>query len=346
MSSRRRVALAIVLPMLLSAALDAQTVRRAPTAVQPPSSVTRDPTYVPPPPPPPAVAQENPALVASRSWEMLPGCAKAIAAGRAEQLFVLGCAQADANGWTINYWDPNGRAWFPFPGGSALQIEAHPDGRPFVIRGNSRAYQWRTGDQSGFAFIQTTLDAAWRAVREEGDCWKSIAVSRDAIWRVTCQNAGAGGYGLTVYPLTNRIRAGFVPGAVERVAANDATRESPGVWAIGSGGAIWRSVPSNDFRAILGWQQAPGCAKAIAAGAGHVLVIGCDEPDGYGDRSIWRWNGNDWIEVPGRASDLAVTPEGIVYAVSGSGAILRMKEALPPITESMDPRATSGTKLP
>lgn len=299
-------------------------VRRAPAAIpqSPTKAVARDPTYTPPKPPPPATAVKSEALVAQQLWDVMPGCAKAIAAARAEQLYALGCVQADANGWVIQRWDAATRTWFPMHNGSAMQIAAHPDGMPLVVRGDGRAYAWRTSELGFMGF--STLDAAWRPIDGDGTCWKGLAVDRSGVVRVECRNGGPGGFSLWRKSFGSGP-TGALPGAVLRVAAAEEwTRWSPGLWAISSGGAIWRAVSSSS-PAGLDWTQVPGCAVGIAAGGGQVWVIGCDDPDASGDRSIWRWNGSDWDRIPGRANQLAVSPEGTVYAVTMAGAILRYK---------------------
>ncbi|WDP90395.1 MAG: hypothetical protein HUN04_12095 [Desulfobacter sp.] len=114
-------------------------------------------------------------------------------------------------------------------------------------------------------------------------------------------------------------------------------------WVVNSQNGIYKWNHSN-------WEQMPGLAKDIGAGPdGSVWVIGVDpmpggfgiykwdgrtwtkNPEGGATRidvdhrgmpwvvnnagSIYRWNGRAWDELPGKASDIGIGPDGSVWVI-------------------------------
>ncbi len=63
---------------------------------------------------------------------------------------------------------------------------------------------------------------------------------------------------------------------------------------------------------------APGCAKDIGVGSGaSAWVLGCGSAE---DTQVYQWMGSYWDGRPGWAKHIAVSPEGIPWVVTASGA--------------------------
>ncbi len=87
-------------------------------------------------------------------------------------------------------------------------------------------------------------------------------------------------------------------------------------------------VPAPAPGSMAGW-VAVGSRNAtdIAVGANGVVWIIGNEPPGVGDKSIYRWDGNAFQQIPGSGVRIAVDPNGRAWMVNTAGAISRWGES-------------------
>lgn len=79
----------------------------------------------------------------------------------------------------------------------------------------------------------------------------------------------------------------------------------------------------------MSWTRLPGAARDVGCGGGQVFVIGTDPlGGGYG---IFRWNGRDvgdaWERLPGAATNISVDDTGSPWVVNDQNGIFRWNGA-------------------
>lgn len=133
-------------------------------------------------------------------------------------------------------------------------------------------------------------------------------------------NAVYGGYGIFHWNATTWTWEAVDGGAV-RITIDDT--HTP--WVVNAFGNIFRRVNGV-------WQQVPGAARDIAAGAKGVWVIGrttqslrcrptpCNE-------NIYHWTGSDWQQFSGGALRIAIDGAGDPWAITSGGGIIHWTDS-------------------
>jgi hypothetical protein len=163
------------------------------------------------------------------------------------------------------------------------------------VRGYAGAYCGSNGAVAG----------AWQKI--PGAAYDIGVGANGAVWVIGTDPA-MGGYSIYQWTGSSWIKSN---GAATRIAVDAA-----GVpWVINVYGNIYRHVTG-------GWQQIPGSAMDIGAGAdGSVWAIGANETNGgFG---IYRWTGSGWQAIDGGATRISVGPDGNPWAINNLSLIYK-----------------------
>lgn len=110
----------------------------------------------------------------NKGWQGVPGCARDIAVGDNDAVWILGCKQT-GNDFEILSWQGSG--WNRVEG-AATRIAVEPNGTPWIV--NSRGQIYKRGGNS------------WQQV---AGCAKDIGVGDNgSAWILGCKPVGAGGF--------------------------------------------------------------------------------------------------------------------------------------------------------
>lgn len=225
------------------------------------------------------------------AWEQVVGTADDLAAGQDGSIWSVGPGTAGPEP-ELRRW--NGEAWDDVaPGGIRVAV-----------------------DVVGFVWI---VDAAGAITR-----WEDTQL-RPVPGRAV--DIGSGGGGSTYVVGTARVPGGFpiffwrdptwelIPdGGATRIAV--APDESP--WVVTETGEILSFDGDSQS-----WQLLPGLARDIAVAAdGTVWVVGTSPAQG--GFTLWRWNGLDWLPLPGQGGlEVTADPDGNPWVVTDSQTIAR-----------------------
>lgn len=325
------------------------------------------PPAVPAPEPPPVTQMAANPVVAltaemNKAWERKDGCAKRIAIVLPDHPFVTGCG--DAAMTQVYFMDKN--QWSPI-GGDARAVGARIGDLPgangkshFEVRGREGLFGY---DPAGNPAVQYTSHPDDCFVEAASGVARGMAGLETWTWALGCESGGLdkpikrrtstarkdGGF-MEGYSQDNSFQA--YPGAAVRLAVglNDSV-----AWVANSNGEIYRQIyckgSDPDERLMLtctgignGWEQIPGCAKAIANGGDNrVWVIGCDA-DSLGNGTVYQYVGPDsgqfstgrWTKRAGRGVDIAVDNQGRPWVVTADGGIWRWAGAVPAKGQRID----------
>jgi hypothetical protein len=231
--------------------------------------------------------------------------------------WVLGeTADSDGN-YSVYQWQD--QKWVKQPG-AGTHIAVSPGGNPWLINASGEVSYW---DGSAFTAAPKAC-ATWIAVGPNFNGSKY----GDA-WITGCENGALGNN--SIYELQNSKWV-KQPGSAFRIAVSPAPpngispdRGRP--WTIDASGNIYYWNGSG-FTAMTNG----GCAVDIAVGPatalyatllGDVWILGCDEVgDGFAIYQLQNGVDGQWVQVPGAAIQLSVSPDlGVPWVVNSNGNI-------------------------
>jgi hypothetical protein len=216
---------------------------------------------------------------------------------------------ADANGnYSIYQW--RNSKWVDVqPGAKANHIAVGPDGHPWVVNSEGSIYYWN-GSSFEPAPGPSNTCASWISVGAN-----AYGSTYGDPWILGC-NKGTDGYSVIQLQGSNWVS--------QNAKAMKIAVGPTGPWIISITGAVYYWNGSS-------FVEAPtACATSIAVGPlffpfagpfGDVWITGCSL-DGNGYRIYQLQNGANWVEIPGIASAIALSPDyGVPWYVDLVGHI-------------------------
>ena len=315
----------------------------------PPIEPPAEPAEAPPvqsfqmPAPPPKeglgmqqVGSSSPAVMIA-NWELMPGCGRRISIAALDQIWLVGCGPDPRKDAAIFRWNEGQWDLTVASGRSVAAISELPTKKnkfTNLVNGvisihSSFTSEFRETSFGSFNNFGRYLPGnhqdvssgggwIWAVLPPTGNHTGGRIVRSDGMPEGKCSSGALsvggedGGSLCTDYAWS----APFGSLLAKRIAAGvtDAT-----AWAIGEDGKIYRQVNQGED-----WIEQGGCATAIAnAGKDNVWVIGCDEPDANGNRSIWRRINGDWERIPGYGVEIALQADGVAWVLTADGGIWR-----------------------
>lgn len=172
---------------------------------------------------------------------------------------------------------------------------------------------------------------------------REVAVGKGNVWAIGSEPRGNGNYNVMHLVGTEWQT---VNGMALRIAV-DGTGTP---WIVNAQREIYR------FNSVTpGWDRVPGAATEIAAGGDHVWILG-GVTRGE-NNSISRWNGRNWVAVPGLGAKLSVSSSGTAYLVTKSGELwqfsqpaaanpwVKLASGVNQISASTNPAGASGQDI-
>ena len=174
--------------------------------------------------------------------------------------------------------------------GEARDIDVGADGSVYAVGKDGTVYKWT---ESSYSWSNVGGTGERIAVTASGTPW--IVTDNGAIYRRRGSNWQK------------------LPGEAEDIAAAAAGD----VWIVGKGGGAVYKWSEDNYT----WNRFDGEGARIAAGGSDVWLI-------TKDNTIFRRQGNNWQNMPGEAGDIAVGPDGAVWATArGNGAIYQWNDS-------------------
>lgn len=216
---------------------------------------------------------------------------------------------ADANGqYAIYQWKNS--AWAEQPG-RATHIADGPEGYPWAVNYQGLIYYWG-GSSFEPAPNQSTTCASWIAVGPN-----AFGSTHGDPWILGCHE-GPDGYSIYQLQGSNWVS--------QNAKAKRIAMGPKGPWIISVTGAVyyWNGSTFVEAPAACATSIAVGPATAPFAGSeGDPWITGCGL-DGNGYRIYQLQNGTNWVEIPGIASAIAVSPDyGVPWYVDTVGHIFQ-----------------------
>jgi hypothetical protein len=192
--------------------------------------------------------------------------------------------------------------WDKMPG-AGTQLAIGPEGYPWVVNHAGVAFYWNSG---GWTPIGGTYCASHIAVGSGG--------TYGTPWILGCHE-GTNGY--NIYKLENGAWVQQT-GQATAIAIGKS-----GPWIVQKSGNVYYWNGSS-------YKEAPGnpCATSIAAAPitpfgdswGDVWTTGCHEQStGY---NIYQLQGNSWVQIPGSATSISISPDlGVPWVVNSNGIV-------------------------
>lgn len=215
-----------------------------------------------------------------------------------------------------------GQNWQAMPG-RAKDIGAGADGSVWIIGENQSPYKW---NDAGYAWEQASGQAARIAVLPDGT--PVIVNQKQEIFRLRGQN-------WQQLPGRAKDIGAGADGSIWIIGTNDSPyqwNENGYAWVEAGGSGIRISVLPDGVPVILNakeevfrlrgqnWQQLPGRARDIAAGAdGSIWIIGEN-----GSPYFWNESGYAWEQKQGTGVQLAIAGPGIPWLVNVKEEIFRL----------------------
>lgn len=154
-----------------------------------------------------------------------------------------------------------------------------------------------------------SASTSWSAVPGKA---KDIAAGPDgSVWMISNKPVQSG-YAINVFDSNPAVVWRNVPGGAVSISVGPKNQ----AWVVNDTGNIYRFNGQ-------GWDQVPGTAKEIGVGAnGTVWMIGTQKAPS-GGFSIYRLVNNSWQQMPGGAVRLAVDPTGMAWILTAAEDIYR-----------------------
>jgi tectonin-like protein len=216
---------------------------------------------------------------------------------------------ADENGnYAIYQWQPASSTWTVKPG-RATHIAVSPQGFPWVVNKAGQIFYW---SGNSFELAPGNACASWIGVGAN-----AFGSTYGDPWILGCHEQ-ANGY--NIYQLQGSNWVQF-PGQAVKLAVGPL-----GPWIISKGGSV-------SFLLGNSLVPAPGspCATDIAVAQivypfgdafGDAWITGCNfQSTGY---NIYQLQWGTWVQVPGQASQISVSPDlGVPWIVDSNGHIYK-----------------------
>lgn len=181
-----------------------------------------------------------------------------------------------------------GDNWQELPG-RATDIGAGADGSVWIIGDNESPYKWN--DQA-YAWEQAGGKAARIAVMDDGT--PVIVNANNEVFRLRGQNWQK------------------LPGRAKDIGAG----ADGSIWIIGQNGSTY-SWNEDGYA----WEQAGGTAEKISVlPDGTPVVVNAKE-------EVFRLRGQNWQQLPGRATDIAAGADGSIWIIGENGSPYRWNDA-------------------
>lgn len=244
------------------------------------------------------------------NWTQVPGCARDIAGGAKDVIYVTGCDVVPGSRGSSRFYRWNGGAFDPFP------VEGH--GSAIATHG---FYSYTVG---GDALLYSRAgEGAWeKRGTPNGHPITDVGAGKGGLWVVTSQPNGEGGNAIArAMPCTGgdtllgeKDFCGWeeVPGAAVRISVGETA------WVVNAQGQIfeWQD------RAGGFWQKRPGCFRDVGANGSSVYAVGCSRGDGDG-HAVYRWTYSGWSDARVSGKRVGVDAMGYAWVVTDGGKILR-----------------------
>lgn len=243
------------------------------------------------------------------TWTAVTGCARDIAGGAKDVIYVTGCDVVPDSRGSSQFYRWNGSAFDPLPvagHGSAIATHAFYS---YTVGGDALLYS-RAGE------------GAWeKRGTPNGHPITDVGAGKGGLWVVTSQPNGEGGNAISrAMPCTGGgqlIEKDFcgweeVPGAAVRISVGETA------WVVNAQGQIfeWQD------RAGGFWQKRPGCFRDVAANGHVVYAVACRRGNDDGN-AIYRWTAGGWSDARIAGKRVAIDAAGQPWVVTDSGKILR-----------------------
>lgn len=249
-------------------------------------------------------------------WQELPGRAGDIAVGGDGSVWVVSRNPDPAKGYAVLRLKDG--AWVP-AGVGGVRVAVDGLGNPWVLDRDGTVWRRSGGDWEAVTGdgIPTGTDLAGARVSGASD----IGAGADGSVWVTARTGDELGH--AVLRWTGQ-RWQTATGAA--VAISVAPNGLP--WTVDAHGVIGRLNSGGPLGG--GWATLPGRAEDIAVSTGvqpTAWIIGTNDVEAAGGRDIYAWNGEGWDLVDGRATRIAVGPDGTPWTVDADGVIRHLVPA-------------------
>jgi hypothetical protein len=248
-------------------------------------------------------------------WDRVAGCARDIAAGQRDVVYVTGCDVIPNSLGSSRFYRWNGAAFVPLtaPGhGSAI---ATFGGNSYTIGGDGMLYD-------------SINDGTWAKRRTPyGRPITDVGAGNGGLWTITSMPSAEGNNTIARL-LRCPTESGQLLGSADvcdwEIIPGAATRISVGAtaWVVNAKGQIyeWNGNGSE------GWLRRPGCFTDVAANGHEVYAVSCNRGNGDGN-AIYRWSRDGhWVDVQGAGKRVAVDAAGNAWAITDSGEIWRRSD--------------------
>jgi hypothetical protein len=240
---------------------------------------------------------------------------QSIAAGPNGTAWVLGAGKTTAGDYYVYQWV--GSKWVRTDGAGTM-ISVGLDGYPWVITHLGTIYYWngRTFVLAPGGGCATSIGVGW-SLGDKTDYPYGIP------WIIGCNGSSTTDGGIYSYFSYQGSHSWILqPGAANRIAVSPAGEPV----VITQYGSVW--YMGNDFY----FQEAPpACANSIAAGStsdplsswfADVWITFCGDVSNQGANIYQLQNATSWVQIPGTASQISLTPDtGVAWVVTLTGEI-------------------------
>lgn len=198
---------------------------------------------------------------------------------------------------TVQHHD--GRDWVTLPG-RAHDVSAGTRGSAFVVGATGQPLRWNPALRSWTPLLAM---ASLVATGPGNKPW--IATPDGAIFT---NDTGVPDQATRQAPSTSVFSRGYAWRRLPSLAKSLSLSARGQAWALGPDGTVWR------WRGRGEWQRLPGNFARIAAGPADLAMA----VDAQG--RIYSWRASRWTEEPGRALDVALTPQGVAWVLLPDGS--------------------------
>jgi hypothetical protein len=242
-------------------------------------------------------------------WTQVPGCARDIAGGLKDVIYVTGCdVVPDSRGSSEFYrWNGSNFDRLPVDGyGSAIATYGF---HSYTVGSDALLYS-RAGE------------GGWdKRGTPDGQPITDVGAGKGGLWVITSRPNGEGGNAISRAmrctgggQLIEKDLCGWeeMPGAAVRISVGETA------WVVNAQGQIfeWQD------RAGGFWQKRPGCFRDVGANGSTVYAVGCSRGDGDG-HAVYRWTYSGWSDARVAGKRVGVDAMGDAWVVTDSGKILR-----------------------
>jgi hypothetical protein len=242
---------------------------------------------------------------AGTTWELVDGLARDIAHGADGSVWIIGTDPIGYGDLAISKWA--GATWASANGGG-IRVAVGPNGAPWTVNAKGEIYRHSSDPNVGVWQLQPGSAS-------------DIAVGADgSVWIVATSDLGNNDYGICKW---NGSGCESTDGGAVRIAV-----APDGVpWIVNRANEIYRRTSNGPVDGY--WQQMPGHASDIAAGAEGSVWIISTERVGFDDFRIAAWDeqadAGQWVSGDAAGVAISVDPNGSPWIVNAAGQIQRFR---------------------